>query len=82
MAKFTIQQTKNRYFCVDCTKVIDTNLTIWYYLIAINPKKGEIKMSIREVIDMLEAIFRSILEAFGISFEKKEEDAEVTEPEA
>lgn len=39
-------------------------------------------MSIREVIDMLEAIFRSILEAFGISFEKKEEDAEVTEPEA
>lgn len=39
-------------------------------------------MSIREVIDMLEAIIRSILEAFGISFEKKEEDAEVTEPEA
>ena len=38
-------------------------------------------MSIREVIDMLEKIIRSLLEAFGISFGEKE-DAETTEPEA
>lgn len=36
-------------------------------------------MSIREVIDMLEMIIKSLLEAFGISFGEKEE---ATEPEA
>lgn len=36
-------------------------------------------MSIREVIDMLEMIFRALIEAFGISFGEKEE---ATEPEA
>lgn len=36
-------------------------------------------MSIREVIQMLEKIFKALMEAFGISFDEDTEESEETE---